>query len=315
MSGTSSQSSTSQVGRPAELRFCMVTPSYSNDFELARQLCETADRFLAPEVEHILVVPERDRRLFGALQGPRRRVISKQEVLAPLGFRKLPLPSRVRIPGLVDRRIAEQWWHPGLGRVTGWVSQQLIKLAANSYCSADVIIFADSDITFIRPLDTSAYMDGSLVRMHKVPLPEGLPEHVKWNASSRRLLGVSRSDAPRSDYIGPMVNWSAANLRRLLAHIEAVNHRPWYEVVIDDATVSEYMLYGVYCDEVLGLGQAGHAAWVNDLVLSIWGDADVGEAAALRHRLEASHATLLIQSYVRLDPAQRARIRESIVPA
>lgn len=292
--------------------FCIVTPSYANDFELARQLCASADGCVDPNVEHLLVVPRKDAALFATLCRGRRRVLTKQDVLRGAGMRSLPLPSRLRLPPFVDRRFKEQWWHPSIGRISGWVAQQLIKLSMAQVSDADVLIFADSDVSFIRPLSMQRFLRPGGVALHRKALPDDLPDHQTWHAAARRILGLAPSTRVPSDYVGQLVSWSAPVLRRLTAHIEAVHGRPWPQVVAQEGSVSEYMLYGLYCEEVLGMTAAGHEAWHSDLVHSAWTAQALGTPQTFAQSLADHHVAMLIQSFVPLASGVREQYRQAV---
>lgn len=292
--------------------FCIVTPSYSNDFELAKELCETADRFVDPDIEHILVVPRRDVKLFSSLCRGRRRVVSKEEILDRTDFVRLPTPNSVGIRGLWHRRLKEQWWHPAIGRTSGWAVQQVVKLSAGRLTQADVIIFADSDIAFFRDLTGARFLRGDRTLLHQSWLKPEMTEHLQWYATARRLLGIPPGEPGEKNYIGQLISWNSRNVKSMVDHIERVNGRPWQQVVAQAATVSEYILYGVYCDEVLGMERSDHEVWVNDLVLSFWFESKLGKPSDVAQMVHPSHVALLIQSFIPLSTQVRSQYLRAI---
>lgn len=285
-------------------RVAIITPSYRNDFELARDLCQSIDQHVSPEIEHILVVPKRDLALFGALRSPRRKVVSKEDLLGAAGFRALPLPGRLRIPFLLDRTFREQWWKAGVGRISGWVVQQLVKLSADRLTQAEVLIFADSDALLVRPLDGARFLDQGRVGLHRVPMQPELTEHIGWARLSREVLGLPVDPPVAWEYIGQLISWRRSTLCRLHAHIERVHGAPWQDVIARHRSIAEYMLYGVYCDEVLGEAESGHVAWHNDLTHSIWVQTDQN-AAEFMKGLGHQHVAIHLQSTLDLNAAQR----------
>jgi Family of unknown function (DUF6492) len=297
--------SSSRPGDAASPSFAVITPSYRNDLEHARALSASIDAYTAAEIEHILVVPRRDQGLFAPLQSARRRVVTKQELLSPLGFRSLPLPSRLHIPGILHRRIAEQWWHPKLGRMSGWVTQQLIKLSADALTQADVLVFMDSDALLIRPLDFHRFLDGGRVRLHRSLMRSDMDDHITWYRIARRILGLP-PDAPIvHNFIGQLVSWRRDCLTGMQRHIEKVHGKPWQHVVAQEGNVAEYILYGVYCSEILTLDQALHSPWTSDLTHSIWTERDL-DIQAFAAGLERHHVALHIQSTLPVSAQTRA---------
>lgn len=285
-------------------RFAIITPSFRNDFDIARELSRSIDAFVAAEVEHILVVPQRDVELFATLASSRRRVVSKQTLLGAEGFHALPVPGRIHVPFVMDRNLREQWWKARVGRISGWVAQQLVKLSADALSQAETLIFADSDALLVRRLDCARFKVGRKVRLHRVPMHPDLKEHIAWTRVAREILGLP-TDAPvRHEYIGQLISWRRDTLIQMHRHIERMHGRPWQDVVARHRSVAEYMLYGVYCDEVLGLPDSGHEAWRNDLTHSLWIQEDQS-MEDFTQGLAPHHVAIHLQSTLGLKPSQR----------
>src|SRR5262245_14298579 len=105
----------------------LLTCSFRRDFELCRLMCETVDRFVPQTIEHVIIVPSSDLRMFSGLRSSRRRVESVS-AFEPRWFVHLPQPSErwrkaLRLPR--QEIILTPYSQP----VRGWIAQQLRKLS------------------------------------------------------------------------------------------------------------------------------------------------------------------------------------------
>jgi hypothetical protein len=236
-------------------QIALVTCSYRPDFERCKTLCASMDRFVGPDYEHFLVVPDRDRALFAQLEGASRRIVSVQDIL-PRGFRQLPL--------------LRKWWlDAGCHPVRGWMVQQLTKLSADALTQKEYLIFIDSDIQFIRPFQPQRFVRDGALRLHRKPGEKQEGVHLKWHHAAAELLGLE----PRyfdCDYVTVLASWRRSSLVGLKQHIEENTHRPWFEAVGRRLTVSEYTLYGVFVEQVTGAAAAGHFGCPDDVCHSLW---------------------------------------------
>ncbi len=280
----------------------LITLSFAGDFECCRLLCETADRFAPADAAHLLAVPSADMPLFRSLAGGRRLLVPQEDLL-PGWLRKLPLPSpewrrRLRLPRrnvYVSLR----------GRpVRGWIAQQIMKLNAAAGAGTDTIVHLDSDTAFVRPLPAEALGANGLVRLARFPGAADDAMHAPWHRAASTLLGLPASEYHGADYIDQFVTWRRTNVRGLLTRIGEVTGRDPIEALAGTRDFSEYILYGVYCDRVLGLPAAGHAAASASLCETVWSEAEKGgipEVGAGRYGLG-------IQSTIPLSTEARRRI-------
>jgi hypothetical protein len=138
--------------------------------------------------------------------------------------------------------------------VRGWVTQQVVKLAATAASDADVVLLADSDLLFVRPLDAGDHLHDGLPLFYRLPdgVHAGLARHVEWHRVARRLLGLPDGvGPPLPDYVCWPCPWSPAVVRTMLARVEEVQGAPWPAAVARCRHFSEMILYGVYVEEVL----------------------------------------------------------------
>ncbi|MDB4985333.1 MAG: hypothetical protein JWN04_511 [Myxococcaceae bacterium] len=290
---------------PSQTSLSIITPSYRNDLALAQRLCASIDQYFVGDYEHVLVVPRRDVPLFSALQGPRRRLVTQDEVLRKTGVRPLPLPARVFIPGRGWRTLHGQWASLA-GRVSGWIVQQIIKLSAPSIARWDLVVFMDSDVQLIRPLSREMFLDGGQVVLNRSEMRADLVQHQRWLETARKLCGVLERDAPTYNYVGQLIAWRSDNVRLLHAHLEKRFGRPWYKTLLSTGPFAEYILYGVFCQSILG-GKAGHTFRPSELTCSVWTASDEDIAEVAERDVRSSHVALHIQSKIPMTDHQRER--------
>jgi hypothetical protein len=219
-------------------RMTVVTPSYAPDFELCVDLNRSVLQFAPDCVEHHILVPRSDFSLFARLAGRRTHVRCREDLL-PGSFVRLPL----------TRFLLNLRWP--LLPVRGWIEQQIVKLAAASTCTADVVLLVDSDVQFVRSFDAATFVRDGAVRFYRLPngVDRQLPKHVQWHECARRLLGLPPAPPPYSDYISSMVSCDPAVVRRMLARVETTTGLPWISAISRQIDFSEWTLYGVFVDE------------------------------------------------------------------
>ncbi len=230
-------------------RLAVLTPSFAGDFELCAELNRSVLAYTTGAVDHHIVVPRRDLGLFGRLAGPRTHVVAESDFL-PAAFR--------RVPGVNYTVNLRRPYPP----VRGWILQQVVKLAAAARVPADVVVLVDSDIVFRRPFGVETFVRDGTVRLYRKPdeIDQRLPRHVRWHRVARALLGLPPAPMPHPDYVSSLVAWDPAVVRAMQARIAEVTGRPWAEAVAAQLHVSEWTLYGVFVDEVLGAPANGYAS-------------------------------------------------------
>src|SRR5216684_2807077 len=120
-------------------RMAVITPSFAPDFELCVALNRSVLDNAPNTVQHHIIVPRSDLKLFGRLAGPRTHIRCETDFL-PRWF--VPLPFLANATVNLRRPFPP---------VRGWILQQLIKLAAVAASEDDVVLVADSDVRFVRP--------------------------------------------------------------------------------------------------------------------------------------------------------------------
>jgi Family of unknown function (DUF6492) len=287
---------TSASAEGKRLGLAVLTPSYAPDLELCRELNRSVLTWTAQDVNHHLVVPRRDYKLFAPLDGSRTRVWTVDE-LVPRGM--LPLPK------------ANAWLN--LRRpyppIRGWVMQQIVKLVAASKLEADVLVLADSDVTFVRPITVDTFRKAGQVRFYrgKDLVHAQMRRHLVWHDVARRLLGLPPAGPPPlPDYISAMNTWDRQVVLAMRDRIEDVTGRPWLDAIASQLHVSEFILYGVFMDEVLGTSAATHAEG-SMLCHSYWGPGPLEPEAVpgFVQSLSRDDVAVMISAKTNTEPSVR----------
>jgi hypothetical protein len=246
----------------------VITPSFAPDFELCADLHRSVLDCLPESVHHHVIVPRQDVNLFNRLAGPRMRILCEADFLpatfVPVPFTKVTVNLRRPVPP-----------------VRGWILQQVIKLAAVAASRDDLVLAVDSDVEFIRPFTAETLVRNDVVRFYRVPnaIDEQLPRHIIWHQTARALLGLPPAERPYTDYIASMLAWDPAVVRRMLARVEDSTGRPWQTAIAGQLHFSEWTLYGVFVDEVLG-APANSFASDDPLCLAHWGTTPLNKGTA-----------------------------------
>jgi hypothetical protein len=267
--------------------FAVITPSYAPDFELCRDLNRSVLRWTPPDVTHHIITPSRDRALFAQLAGARTRLWTVSDFLPG---RMVPLP-------------ASNIW-VNLRRpfppVRGWVQQQVVKLQAAMEIGADMVVLADSDVLFVRPVTAETFRIGGRLRFYRreSEIDDRLPRHLTWHDVARQLLGLPPAGPPPlPDYISAFNVWDRRLVRAMRERVEWVTGRPFVDAVAGKLHVSEFILYGVYVDEVLGEG--AEVARADDMLChSYWDETplDAVRAARFVRELSSDDVALMISA-------------------
>ena len=129
-----------------------------------------------------------------------------------------------------------------------------------------------SDIEFIRPFRIETFVRNNVVRFYRKPgeIDERLPRHMIWHRVARNLLGLPPAKPPYTDFISSLLAWDPAIVRRLLAQVAATTGQPWPTAIAAQLHFSEWTLYGVFVDNMIGV-PANSFASDDPLCLAYWG--------------------------------------------
>jgi hypothetical protein len=186
-------------------------------------------------------VPRSDLKLFGRLAGPRTHIHCETDFLprtfVPVPFINIKVNLRCPLPP-----------------VRGWIQQQVIKLAAVAASKEEAVLIADSDVEFFRRFTAEIFIRDGNVRFFCNPnhVDERLPRHMIWHRVARELLGLPPAEPPYPDYISSLLVWDPRIVRRMLARVTAMTGRPWSTAIGGQLHFSEFVLYGVFVDNLVG---------------------------------------------------------------
>ena len=277
----------------------IVTPSYAPDFERCRTLCASLQRFVSGHAEHVIIVDRQDQALFSQLTGPQTRLLLKEDLL-PGWLRKLPF--------------GRKWWLNLRGLpVRGWILQQIVKLSVAEAIDADLYLFADSDVAFIRPFQVSSIMnEAGQVRLFGAPRkPEDLtePRHCAWYRHAGKTFGLTGESYQKNDYISQLVAWRRDTLQKLTDRIADRGGRCWQAVLANTLDFSEYVLYGVFAEHVLG-DASGHFLEESELCYCSWHHRieNREDLLAFLQDIPERYSAVLVQSNLGVSPADYAQV-------
>jgi hypothetical protein len=239
-------------------RMAVITKSFAPDFDLCAALNQSVLDNSPETVQHHIIVPRSDLKLFGQLAGPRTHIRCETDFL-PRTFVPVPFKNIV----------------VNLGRpfppVRGWIQQQVVKLAAVEASEDDVVLVVDSDVEFFRPFTAEMFVRDGTVRFFCKPnqIDKQLRRHMIWHRVARELLGLPPAEPPYADYISSPLAWDPVIVRRMLARVTATTGRPWPTAIAGQLHFSECVLYGVFVDGVIG-APANSFASDDPLCLLYW---------------------------------------------
>jgi hypothetical protein len=276
-------------------RIAVITISFAPDFELCAALNRSVLDNSPDTVQHHIIVPRSDLKLFGRLAGPRTHIRCEADFL-PRTF--VPVP-------FINIKV-------NLGRpfppVRGWIQQQVVKLAAVAASEDDVVLIADSDVEFFRPFTAEMFVRDGKVRFFRGPnqIDKRLPRHMIWHRVARALLGLPPAEPPYADYISSLVAWDPMIVRPMLARVTATTGRPWPTAIAGQLHFSEFVLHGVFVDGVIG-APANSFASDDPLCLLYWEHAplNLDSAARFIRGVRPTDVAALIQSKSRTPLAVR----------
>ncbi len=268
---------------PPSYRFALVTPSYAPDFERCQLLVESSEHCLLGDTKHYIVVDRRDQRLFSQLTSDKVRLLVVEDLLPSWIF---------RVAGI------QKWWMSlRTLPIRNWILQQLVKMSIFEGIDEDVVVFCDSDNTFVRPFD----LQSLLIQDKSLPLlrvPFVNDDIQTWIASAKDLLGIPHQAVEPVTYVSNMITWERGNVFRMRERIEEVHGTHWIRAVCSHRSISEYMIYGIFVEYVLGLEAARHHPFDTELIKPSWSTHldDKGEVNRFFEDLSESNIGVMIHS-------------------
>jgi Family of unknown function (DUF6492) len=241
------------------MKAALITPTYAPDRQILDITCEQVDRFCEGDIEHYIIPRRAEKMLFQHLQGRRRHIVFLEE-LFDISIRHLPFRVRGRELFIVNHRMP----------VRGWVLQQVVKLCAPQITDADIFLYLDSDVLPVRPFSSLNFVVDGKVWFQRHPGRANVGRHLKWHRTAGRLFGLAEKDYYGADYIEHLVAWRRDTCLELQQFLEKRWAMSWPRLLLRQLNISEYILYGVFVDEVLGGDRERHAATKTEWCLSSW---------------------------------------------
>jgi Family of unknown function (DUF6492) len=221
----------------------VLTPCYRGDASLFGDLHRSVLANTEPSVVHHVAVPPSDVHVFREYESARCQVWTHRDLLPR---HCLPVPNSSGLMLNLRRP-----WPP----TRGWIVQQIMKLAGAAVIDARAVLIVDSDAFLVREATLDQFMDDGRLLHHRRAgaVTADMKRHVLWHNVARKLLGVGGiASAPLPDYVSPIAVWDPAVVRSLTTHIADTTRRHWVDAFGGQLHISEFVLYGVFVDHVVG---------------------------------------------------------------
>ena len=221
------------------MNWAVITPSYNLDLERCKLLCLSMDAFLSGPWHHYVVVDPVDFPLFAALAGPQRTVVNRADIL----------PKGMHYVGKVPfMRLGRLWWSRRHGPIFGWQMQQFVKIFMASHVEQEAMMFLDSDIFFLKPLNINMFLRGGKVRFSSSESPVDVVTGMKSN--SIKLSGLSVSEVTKCVYEDQIVTWHRPTAIAMQDYLSKLHNKPWHEAIGAKIMFSEYTLYILFVNYI-----------------------------------------------------------------
>jgi hypothetical protein len=253
-------------------------------------LFESIDRHVKSFERHYVIVHDDDLPLFRPYHRDRRVVLPASDFL-PQWLHQVP---RLRW------RNRQYWWSFRGWPVSGWHTQQLVKIQAAKTLPEDRFCLIDSDNAFFRDFDVMTIGAPNVLPVHVYRNGAGdhRPRHLKWVQNAHNLLGLEEPSFPADDYIDQIIVWDKAIVNAMTARIEERSGRHWAETLCRIRNFSEYMIYGIFITREAALKDR-FTVTLDSFCRSYWDDDALGEdnILAMLQSAPPHEVALCIQSF------------------
>lgn len=143
-------------------------------------------------------------------------------------------------PWLQYAVVDEATVHPGLSAspVSGWIKQQIIKLAAPEWLGAGFWMTLDADVFCAKPVEIDDLLPGGRALLWVDEL-KGIPGFTRWAWASRELLGMVAPPQMLVMGVTPLI-YAAPIMRAMYQMIESAHRRPWKDVLLDQSVLAAF---------------------------------------------------------------------------
>jgi len=231
----------------ADEKLTFWTPSYRNDAERFSLLRNSIRYFYEDSCQHIVLVPKKDVALFKQLnKGDADLVIREQEEFVHPRF----YPSF--FSKLVKYLAPSQSWRvEKFNGKSGWIQQQIIKLCLPQVVDSGPVLIIDSDTFFVNPLSKKklGLCEEGRFLLKDCPTTES-GRHRNHMERSRKTLGLPAGSTEHHYMTSPQI-WYPDFVTSLRKHLEKSYQLDWQLALYKSRNISEYLLYGLYIEEML----------------------------------------------------------------
>lgn len=216
----------------------LLTPSFAGDLPQL-QLMRESMAVLGIEIEHVVVAHTEDIAELRAALGKQRdlHVVPTSEVLDPR-WERVRRSSRRRVFRAARDRLGRE-------TLSGWWSQQVVKLGVGRALGLDRWLCLDSDVVFLRPLqaaDVHCADDGRLDLQEWKGF--GVGQRVRdRHEEAGAFLGLSSTQLSQATYVGAPVPMHGDVVDRLLTRLDP--RGDWQSSFVANG-LTEYPLYGLW---------------------------------------------------------------------
>lgn len=217
----------------------VVTPTFAGDLERFVLLRESMVR-TGVALPHLAVVDDEDLDLV--------RRAAPSEGLTVVATSAVLGASLDRARRRGRRRWARklrQALHLGTAH-SGWVAQQLIKLAVFPVLDGRDALFVDSDTFFLRPVTEQDYRapDGRLHLLEHERFPSG-PSIRRYDQQCRAFLGLPPQERVTHTYVANGVPVHGPVVDQLVEHVERLHGRR-FDRAFAERDATEYTAHGLF---------------------------------------------------------------------
>lgn len=219
----------------------ILTPTFRGDAELFSDLHRSVLMFTPRNTVHHVVVPPGDRKMFSPYEGTRCRVWTSSDLF----------PRRYVRLGKRDSYVNTRMpWPP----IRGWIAQQALKISAAARIDADTVLIVDSDVVLVRNIRANRFRANGQPILHRETgaVTEEMERHIIWHRVGRELLGLPPAPPPPlTDYVSSFNFWQPTMVAAMCERISQTTGQPWVDAFTSQLHISEFMLYGIFIDEVV----------------------------------------------------------------
>jgi hypothetical protein len=285
------------IAGPLPKRLAVVTATYAQDYELCVDLHQSILQHAPSGTIHYLITPRADQKLFSGLSGPRCVVLNEADLFPRhiVAANWLNAFSRLVVGPASPRIVAINLRQP-LPPIRGWIIQQLAKIAVASVLDADILLLADSDVQLVRSFTAENLLHNGRVPLYRKmgEVDAHLPRHLAWNKAARKLLALPDMEPPYPDYVSSFMVWERSTVLALHQRVQEATGRHWIDAVTAHVHFSEWTLYGMFVDEVVGAASTTDSTRCH----SYWESTPLSlpEARAFVHGLASDDLAVMIHS-------------------